>query len=289
MADNKLVAGPLTGSNPAVKEAVCISTNKVYDTCRDKDCLEDMRVYLDACSQGLVERAANVKVKKAEVIWAFIDVDAVPFNRGFYTVNITYYFRITLEVYLGGTKPTEICGLSTFTKKVILFGSEGTAKSFTSCYTPNDTESPTNCSTNLPCASVEVVEPVVLGVKVVEKCDCGCPQDADLMVPCCVQNCFDNPIGEAVADKGVYVSIGIFSIVRLERKVQILVPAYDFCVPTKECVDSSNDNEPCSLFARINFPTDEFFPPEAFKTLSSSDTNTCGSCTTNANCGCGCR
>lgn len=116
-------------------------------------------MYLDACSQGLVERAANVKVKKAEVIWAFIDVDAVPFNRGFYTVNITYYFRITLEVYLGGTKPTEICGLSTFTKKVILFGSEGTAKSFTSCYTPNDTESPTNCSTNLPCASVEVVEP----------------------------------------------------------------------------------------------------------------------------------
>ncbi len=26
-------------------EAVCIHTRKIYDSCRDKDCVEDLRVY----------------------------------------------------------------------------------------------------------------------------------------------------------------------------------------------------------------------------------------------------
>ena len=54
----------------------------------------------------------------------------------------------------------------------------------------------------------------------------------------------------------------------------MLIPAYDFCVPQKECVTSSDD--PCELFSQIDFPTNEFFPPkmsEGFKE-------------TNGNCGC---
>ena len=55
--------------------------------------------------------------------------------------------------------------------------------------------------------------------------------------------------------------MGLFTIVKLERDVQLLMPAYDFCIPQKECV-SATDNNPCDLFERIKFPFDEFYPPQ---------------------------
>ena len=42
MAD-KVVPGPVEGS-AAVREAVCIHTRKIFDACRDKDCVEDVEV-----------------------------------------------------------------------------------------------------------------------------------------------------------------------------------------------------------------------------------------------------
>jgi hypothetical protein len=39
----------------------------------------------------------------------------------------------------------------------------------------------------------------------------------------------------------------------------MLIPAYDFCVPTKECQCETED--PCDIFRKISFPVDEFFPP----------------------------
>ena len=57
------------------REAVCIHTDKIYDSCRDKDCLENIRVYLTACGQEVVDKAINVKCTKAEVIWVFSEVE----------------------------------------------------------------------------------------------------------------------------------------------------------------------------------------------------------------------
>ena len=65
---------------------------------------------------------------------------------------------------------------------------------------------------------------------------------------------------QSESEKDVLVSIGIFTIVQLERDVQMLIPAYDFCMPRKECVASSED--PCELFSSIDFPTSEFFPKD---------------------------
>ena len=45
MAD-KVVPGPVEGS-AAVREAVCIHTKKIYDSCRDKDCIEDLKNLTD--------------------------------------------------------------------------------------------------------------------------------------------------------------------------------------------------------------------------------------------------
>ena len=66
---------------------------------------------------------------------------------------------------------------------------------------------------------------------------------------------------------------------KIERKVQLLVNAVDFCVPNKECVAATDEN-PCALFNRIRFPMDEFFPPQ--RGAFDDDMNDgCG-------CGCGC-
>ena len=87
---------PECGTN--FREAVCIHTDKVYDSCRDKDCLENIRVYLTNSAQDIVDRAINVKCTKAEIIWVFSDIEPVPFNRGFYSVDLKYFFKITLAV-----------------------------------------------------------------------------------------------------------------------------------------------------------------------------------------------
>ena len=43
MAD-RVVPGPVE-SSASIREAVCINTKKIFDSCRDKDCVDDLRVY----------------------------------------------------------------------------------------------------------------------------------------------------------------------------------------------------------------------------------------------------
>ena len=40
----------------------------------------------------------------------------------------------------------------------------------------------------------------------------------------------------------------------------MLMPAYDFCIPTKE-PETPTTGDPCELFKKIKFPTDSFFRP----------------------------
>jgi len=264
MADRRY-QGP-TSPCEEVKNSVCIHTDKVYDSCKDKDCIEDARVYFSECDSDIIDKAISIKAKKAEVIWAYPDVEAIPFNNGYYTVDTTFYFKITFEVCTDHKKPICVEGLAVFNKKVVLFGSEGSAKIFTSQYSTNSVCGLSESSwqkTNLPKAIVEVVDPLILAVNVKEVCetDCNCPCSFDLStVPEGVMCVFDDSLYDT-GRKQVYVSIGLFSIIKLERTVQLLIPAFDFCVPQKECDTSFNDS-PCDLFEKIGFPFDEFFPPE---------------------------
>lgn len=258
MADmSKVSPGPIQGAGH-IKEAVCIHTNKVFDSCRDKECLQDLRVYPTHESQGILDRAINVKPKKAELLWAYIDVEAVPFNRGFYTVDVKYFYKITADAFCGVGRPQEIEGLATFDKRTVLFGSEGNAKIFSSKYVPGANDMQMLEKTNLPVAVVEVVDPVCLSVKMVDQCcacDCGITD-----LPECVCACFDDDVVMSGEGKKLFVTLGQFSMIRLERNIQLLMPAYDVCMPEKECSGSSLD--PCSLFEKFKFPVEEFFPPE---------------------------
>lgn len=111
--------------------------------------------------------------------------------------------------------------------------------------------------------SIEVVDPICLTAKLVEphECDCQRPEaEFDFAnVPESVQKLYDEALVIGGDSKRVYVSLGLFSIIKLTRNTQLLVPSFDFCIPDKECVPVADN--PCDLFEKLNFPIDEFFPP----------------------------
>ena len=82
MAD-KVVPGPVEGS-AAVREAVCIHTRKIFDACRDKDCVEDLRVYPTVSSQTKLDSALSVRPRSAELLCADVRVKEVTFNKGYW-------------------------------------------------------------------------------------------------------------------------------------------------------------------------------------------------------------
>ena len=63
------------GANEAAERALSIHTRKITDSCRDKDCIEDLRVYLTQSSQALLEQATSVRVRCADLVYAYIDVE----------------------------------------------------------------------------------------------------------------------------------------------------------------------------------------------------------------------
>ena len=153
MSDRVCPCNPCADST---SDSVCIQTNKIFDSCRDKECIENLRVYLTEAGQCLVDRAVSVKAKKAEIIWIYSDVEPVQFNRGYYSVDLRFFFRVTLDVFTGVGRPCTVEGLAVFDKKVILFGSEGNAKTFRSKYKFDDVDVQLWQKNNLPEAHIDV-------------------------------------------------------------------------------------------------------------------------------------
>jgi hypothetical protein len=225
----------------------------------------------------IISRTSNIRAKDAYIAWTYIGIDPVRFNRGFYTVNIRYYIKITFEACIG-PKPQEFEGIVAIDKKVVLYGGEKNVNVFRSdpetyCYCPQP--EPVNCSAKAPVAVVEATDPIILTANVFDKinapvcCCCCCSSD----VPEFVSNQLDSPISGCDADDGRFlaVSLGIFSVIRLVRPTQILINATEYCVPDKECVAPREEN-PCAIFNSMAFPTNEFCAPIPHQV------NPCGKC-----------
>mgnify|MGYP006864395583 CR=1 FL=1 len=82
-----------------LRRALAIHTQKITDSCRDKDCIEDLRVYPTRTSQTVIDRALSVRGGRAELLQAYIDVEPAAYNKGFFHVDIRYYYRITAEAF----------------------------------------------------------------------------------------------------------------------------------------------------------------------------------------------
>lgn len=261
---DKVLPGPIQ-EDSCIREAVCIHTQKIFDSCKDKDCIEDLRLYPTRESLAIIDNAVSIRARSAKLLHVGIEVEEITFNRGFYTVDLRFFYKIKGEALIPMSRPVEFCGLAVFDKRVILFGSEGNAKTFTSkdmfgrcCHHMSDV--------SLPAAVVEAVDPIVLGIKLVDKCDNSCAYECCVAeIPEGIAASFDCDLVFDSTPRRVLVTLGQFSIIRMQRDTQLLIPSYDYCMPEKECIGGSED-DPCSLFAKIRFPVDEFFPPDTLET-----------------------
>jgi hypothetical protein len=255
--------GPIK-NDACIREAVCVHTQKIYDSCKDKDCIEDLRVYLTQNSKEAFENAASVRAREACLLFADVSVDALSYNKGCYAVDVRYFYKIVADAFPRCGRPTEIVGFTAFDKRVILYGSEGSAKTFSSA--DRGKCSHVSCERgNDPTAVVEALDPIILNLQIVEGRDmCGCFCDSMACLPEGLDCAFDSEVDFAECGRKLYVTLGQFSIIRLERDSQLIIPAYDYCMPNKECDgDTMGEEDPCSLFAQISFPVDEFFPPDS--------------------------
>lgn len=251
-----------------INEAVCIDTKRIYDSCVSKDCLEDLRVTFCADQQDIIDAAKSIKCCCCEVSAVTMDVEEVPFNRGFYSVTNKLYFKLKFECCTSAYEPVKFAvGYATFEKKCILYGGEGTSKVFTARNISSSCGGVGTCDGNClsgsvpsfptmtnPIAKLRTVEPVVLECTVQNVAECVVP--FDVTIPTDVL-CSDSGV-PTDPKKAVLVSLGMFSIIQLERETQILVPIYDYCIPDNECCCSTQD--PCETFQKIDFPIDDFFP-----------------------------
>lgn len=261
MAENKFSCAPQHGGQQGT---VCIDANRILDCCRDRDCFENARVMLTCYGNEVIEHTSNVRIKDACIAWTYIGIEPIPFNRGFYAIDIKFYIKIVAEACLGPGRTQEFDGITVLEKKVVLFGGESNAHVFRSTHASTDfCAEPQVCeqNTTAPEAVIEVVDPIILGVKVLDNpgecsCCCCCCSCAD--VPETANRMLSGPVTEP-HDGGRYlaVSIGLFSIIRLMRPAQYLIGATEYTVPDKECV-ATEENDPCSLFRTMSFPTEEF-------------------------------
>lgn len=259
-------SSPLGGLCGKSDQLCCVSVNKIFDSARDKDCLEDLRVHLCDRAQEIVDRATAVRCVNVEVISANISLDDVPFNRGYFQVSVRYFFCVTLECCICGGRSEIVKGLCAFDKKIVLFGGEKNVSVFQSdpdndgfCVDPCKLKC--NETSTLPTVTLEVAAPICLDVKLKERChNFGhCCMNAD-SIPERVRNRFEGEFIDGIGSNSVFVSIGLFSIIRMERTVQLVLPAAQLVLPEKDSTPANDGSDPCSVFGKMNFPVAEFFP-----------------------------
>ncbi len=121
-------------------------------------------------------------------------------------------------------------------------------------------------------ATTEAVDPLILGLKLVDVCECRGGEYNCAEIPESISMLFGEPLMAGGDAHRLFVTLGQFSIIRLERDAQLLIPVYDYCMPEKECTCGTGTpcaEDPCELFRKVQFPVNQFFP-------TGSGKNECG-------------
>ena len=141
-----------------LREALSIHTRKITDSCRDKDCIEDLRVYLTTGSQAILDTASGAKVRCADLLYTYIDVEPVAFDRNHYCIDVTFYYRVLADATVGNSRPASLYGLAVFSKRAVLCGEDSGAHIFTSDTRIGRGDGYSRYSANRPTAVVEVTD-----------------------------------------------------------------------------------------------------------------------------------
>jgi hypothetical protein len=225
--------------------AVPVRLDRVFYSCSDKDCITNLQVMLENGAE-LPPQYTSVKTRCVSIDDICMSVEPIPFNRGYYTVDINYTFGVELLCYARNCEaPAVMRGMASASKSVILYGSESSTKTF---FSNGARVGDTNrcCDVvNLPTASCQCVDPIALETRI-----CVLPPMPPINMPENAQP----PAPRRI----VVLTLGVFSVVELTRPVTMTVAAYPYQVPTKTC--SGDTDSPCEVFSRLSFPTEEFTP-----------------------------
>ena len=114
---------------------------------------------------------------------------------------------------------------------------------------------------------------MVLSSRVVDVCSCP-RENVVQQIPEGILGCFDEELVLSGEQRRLLVTLGQFSIIRLERDAQLVVPYLDYSIPTKDCCDSAGCAEdPCEMFSKIPFPAQAFAPTGCDKDCPERENN----------------
>lgn len=289
----------------------CIIAQKIFDQCRIQKCLTSDILgparaagsNVPCCNDMLCEgdiiippcNAADVTIRDLELERIeILRKKPNPLQEGCWDIELKYVFLYTLEfrradgAFIGCIDAT-----SSYHLRVTLFGStEADVTTVTDQF-------PNGASNGGPFVMAEG-KAVALSAELrhpsCNPCNCNCGCD-----PCSVPVSGDAALGAPIA---VNVTIGLFTIVKLFRTVNMLVHSFGRCVPER-CTSQATNCDPCAGFENIRFPLDLFSPSAeprsccGFGPIFGSPncqndcgcTDSCGCtdrCGSNANsCGCG--
>ena len=107
---------------------------------------------------------------------------------------------------------------------------------------------------------MQVAQPVALAAYLK---DCCTPCEVCCRIPDGICRRYGGTF-DCTCRRGVYIALGLFTIVQIVRNVQMLIPTYDFCIPEKECTGSTSDS-PATCSAALTFlPTNSSRPRPAW-------------------------
>ncbi len=297
----------------------CIMANRVFDQCRLQLCLTPDNLgparaakSTNSCGDVFCEgdiivppcNAASVMIEDFSLCKILIENKKPnPFRPGFWDITIKYIFTYTLIfTSVDGNELCRICATSTFTTKLTLFGSVCTDIVMVSDLNNH------KCNSSGPFVTVEG-KAVALAAELrypSNNCNsccgcCGCNScgcDACSNNGCGNNSCGNNCNNNCTADSctscptAVNVTIGLFSIIKTFRPVNIVVPSSGFCTP-EECEGTGvSGQNVCDFFDSIEFPFDLFSPPacpsavRGGSTCDCADDNLAGGCGSFSRCGC---
>ena len=274
--------------NRKIKEE-CIIAFKVYDSCRQQDCLTANEIGPARAAQNII--IGNEQIQEGEIIdppsnaaavtidnlcvkkIIIVDKSPNPFKNGFWDVDLKYVFkyRLTFREADGTPINSPVCANSIFNKKITLFGSIGSDLVIaTDLFRSN-----INDSTTLKAEPFIFVEAKAVALSAELKFQRQISPGQDL----------------PPEPNRVNVTIGLFSIVKLYHLVNLNVQSKGFCIP-RECEAVSPLN-PCDFFESLDFPMDSFAPPQKPEFLAGISNNipsnyVAGANQNNCSCNCNC-
>ena len=227
---------------------------KIYDSCRFRNCLtpSDLGPAMSFAGEAIraPENAQSVSIEDLKISRiSILTKEPNKFRRGYWDIEIQYDFDYHLRfVSRGGQEISTIPATNSFTQRASLFGSLGAEVAI---------------ATDLVTGGISGMggEPFVLA----EARAIGLA--AEIKRDICRS---EHHVGHEMSSEGaeairrnrsrVFVTIGLFSIVKIFRLVSLLVESRGFVIPPN-CGNIIPPN-PCDFFEGLDFPMDTFSPPQ---------------------------